>query len=226
MLRALRRLIGRIEAVGAKTRHRRDQNDRAAGLHHFQRLLREQHMAAHVHGEDMVPRFLGLLVEPQPVGDADDQRQPVEPAHGLGAFAHHRPDRGAVGHVHDFGKRLAAFGCDLRHRGVGGFLAVVDTGDMRAFASAQQGNRAAVADRRIGVDHLPLASADDDDFPPLHPAAALRLSQRFGVDRCGRVKFLRGLGGRGHGSSEKDAALSARIVECHKRRDALMMLAS
>ena len=131
--------------------------------------------------------------------NSDIERQPVEPAELFGAALHRRRDRRDVGDVDDNGKRLAAFGRDLRHRVVGGFLVDVDAGDMRALAREQYRHRPAVADRRLLVDDLALPGADHDDAAALQPAVALGLPQRFGVQRSGGIDLFRRVSGGGHG---------------------------
>jgi len=73
--------------------------------------------------------------------------KPVEAAELLGAARDRRPDRGDIGDVDHIGKGLAAFGSDLRNCMIGGFLADVDAGDMRALARKQHRHRPPVADR-------------------------------------------------------------------------------
>jgi hypothetical protein len=58
----------------------------------------------------------------------------------------------------------------LRHRIVGGFLADVDAGDMRAFPREQHRHCPTVADRRFFVDDVALASANHDDAAALQAA--------------------------------------------------------
>jgi hypothetical protein len=166
-----------------------------ARRHQLERLLREQHVAAHVDRIVLVPRLRRHLRQRQPRRNSDIQHQPVEAAELLRAMFQRRRDGRGVANVDNVCESFAAFGCNLRHGIVGRILVDIDTGDMRTFARKQHRHRAAIADRRILVDDLALAGADHDDAAAGEAAVGFGLAEGFGVDRGGWIELLRRVGG-------------------------------
>ncbi|MEH2567342.1 hypothetical protein V1289_006969 [Bradyrhizobium sp. AZCC 2289] len=124
---------------------------------------------------------------------------PSRPPSLFGAALHGGRDRGDIGNVDHVGKGLAAFGCDPRHRVVGGLPVYVDAGDRRAFACEQHRHRPPVADRRLLIDDFALAGADHDDAAAFEPAVAPGKAQRFRVQRGGGIDLFRRVRGGGQG---------------------------
>ena len=116
---------------------------------------------AHVDREHRVPLGHRRSLEPATLADADVAHQPVDPAERVDRLVDHARARCFVGDVADHDRRpCPPASSTSRAVSCAASGVAIDAGDRRAFARREHRDRAAVADRRVGIVRTPRAGAD------------------------------------------------------------------